>query len=228
MNQQLLSHVQQKSLQKRVPPIRPGNTVRVHQKIVESTKDGSKERIQLFEGLVIAVNSGTGTDKTFTVRKIASGVGVEKIFPVHSSNIAKIEVLRNSKIRRSKLYFMRDRTGKSARLKEAKLLGCDFSEEEEVTEEAIQEAVVAAKEAEEAEKVAKEEAGEEPAAEEPAAEEPAAEEPAAVEEPAEVEPEAVEPEAVEAAPEETTPEETPEVAPEPEAATEEPEEEKSA
>ncbi len=223
MNQQLLSHVQQKSLQKRVPPIRPGNTVRVHQKIVESTKDGSKERIQLFEGLVIAVNSGTGTDKTFTVRKIASGVGVEKIFPVHSSNIAKIEVLRNSKIRRSKLYFMRDRTGKSARLKEAKLLGCDFSEEEEVTEEAIQEAVVAAKEAEEAEKVAKEEAGEEPAAEEPAAEEPAAEEPAAVEEPAEVEPEAVE-----AAPEETTPEETPEVAPEPEAATEEPEEEKSA
>ncbi|MBT5016607.1 50S ribosomal protein L19 [Candidatus Peregrinibacteria bacterium] len=193
MNQALLSHVQQKSLKKRVPPIRTGNTVRVHQKIVESTKDGSKERIQLFEGLVIATNSGAGTDKTFTVRKIASGVGVEKIFPVHSSNIAKIEVIRNSKVRRSKLYFMRNRTGKSARLKEAKLMGYDFpEEEEEASEEAIQEAVEAVKEAEEAEKAeqsggddseadapaeeVKEEAKAEEVAEEPPAEEAKAEE----------------------------------------------------
>ena len=179
MNQVLLSHVQQnsKSLKKRMPAVRAGNTVRIHQKIVESTKDGSsKERIQIFEGLVIAVNSGAGTDKTITVRKIASGVGVEKIFPLHSSNIAQIEIIRNSKTRRSKLYFMRDRTGKRARLKEAKLMGGTFPEEEEEASEAdIQEAVEAAKEAEEAEESATTE--EEPAAaEEPPAEEAAKEE----------------------------------------------------
>jgi large subunit ribosomal protein L19 len=145
MSQQILQHVQSnsQSLKKRVPPVKAGNTVRVHQKITEGTGDNMKQRIQLFEGLVIAVNSGSGTDKSFTVRKIASGVGVEKIFPLHSSNIEKIEIIRNSKVTQSKLYFMRERTGKSARLKEAKMREYDFPEEEEVTEEAIQEAVEA-------------------------------------------------------------------------------------
>lgn len=163
MSQQLLAHVQvsSNSLQKNVPQIKTGNTVRVHQKIIETTKDGAKERIQLFEGLVIAVSSGAGTDKTITVRKIASGVGVEKIFPLHSSNIAKIEVIRNSMVRRAKLYFMRNRTGKSARLKEAKLLGGNLPVESiEPSEEDIKEAVLAAKEAEEAAKIKQaEEAG---------------------------------------------------------------------
>ena len=156
MSQGLLRHVQEnsKSLKKRIPPVRPGNTVRVHQKILESTKDGAKERIQIFEGLVIAVNSGSGTDTTFTVRKISGGIGVEKVFPLHSTNIAQIEILRNAKTRQSKLYFMRNRTGKSARLKEAKLLGYELPEEEEeevADEEAIQEAVEAAKATEEEE-----------------------------------------------------------------------------
>lgn len=176
MSQQLLQDVQQnsKSLKKRIPPVAPGNTVKVHQKILENTKDGVKERIQIFEGLVIAVNNGRGTEGTFTVRKIASGVGVEKIFPLHSSKIAQIEVIRHSKIRQAKLYFMRNRTGKSARLKEAKLMGYEMpeEEEEEVSEEAIQEAVEAAKKAEEEEK--KTEEGEEAAPEE--AEAPPAEE----------------------------------------------------
>lgn len=169
MSQQLLKYVQvsSNSLQKNLPPIKTGNTVRVHQKIIETTKDGAKERIQMFEGLVIAINSGAGADKTITVRKIASGVGVEKIFPMHSSNIAKIEVIRNSRVRRSKLYFMRNRTGKSARLKEAKLMGYSFPVESvEPSEEDIQEAVVAAKEAEKAEKAKQE--TEEPTTEEKA------------------------------------------------------------
>jgi large subunit ribosomal protein L19 len=99
---------------KKVPVIRPGNTVKIHQKI----KEGEKERIQIFEGLVIKLNSGYGADKTITVRKIVGGIGVEKIFPLYSTNIVKIEVKKKSKVRRSKLYYMRSRSGKSARLKE--------------------------------------------------------------------------------------------------------------
>ncbi|MBU1151236.1 50S ribosomal protein L19 [Patescibacteria group bacterium] len=98
---------------KKVPNVKVGNTVKVHQKI----KEGDKERIQIFEGLVIAINSGHGADKTFTVRKIVEGIGVEKIFPLYSPNIAKIEITKLSKIRRAKLYYMRERSGKSARLK---------------------------------------------------------------------------------------------------------------
>ena len=97
------------------PDIRPGFTVRVHEKI----KEGDKERTQVFEGLVIAVHKGqTPTDTTFTVRRIASGVGVEKVFPLHSPNIEKIEVKKVAKVRRSKLFFLRGRTGKAARLSE--------------------------------------------------------------------------------------------------------------
>ena len=90
-----------------------GDTVKVHCRI----KDGTNERIQLFEGTIIAKKGG-GISETFTVRKIAYGVGVEKIFPVHSPNVAKIEVVRRGKVRRAKLYYVRGRVGKSAKIKE--------------------------------------------------------------------------------------------------------------
>ena len=93
--------------------IKIGDTVKVHCRI----KDGTNERIQVFEGTVIAKKGG-GISETFTVRKIAYGVGVEKIFPVHSPNVAKIDVVRHGKVRRSKLYYIRGRVGKSAKIKE--------------------------------------------------------------------------------------------------------------
>jgi large subunit ribosomal protein L19 len=113
MNQTLIKSVEQSSL-KEVQDLRTGYTVKVHQKI----KEGDKERIQIFEGLIIAVSGEAGPNRTITVRKVVSGVGVEKIFPVHSSTIEKIEITKIAKIRRAKLYYMRDRSGKSARLKE--------------------------------------------------------------------------------------------------------------
>ncbi|HWO43720.1 MAG TPA: 50S ribosomal protein L19 [Candidatus Eisenbacteria bacterium] len=93
------------------PALRPGETVRVHVKVVE----GEKERTQVFEGVVIAL-SGKGSRETFTVRKISYGVGVERIFPVHSPRIDKVEVVSRGKVRRAKLYFLRQRAGKAARL----------------------------------------------------------------------------------------------------------------
>ena len=90
-----------------------GNTVKVHYRIVE----GDKERIQIYEGIVIAIDN-SGINKTFTVRKISFDIGVERIFPFYSAKIAEIEVLRKGKVRRSKLYFLRERRGKSAKLKE--------------------------------------------------------------------------------------------------------------
>jgi large subunit ribosomal protein L19 len=95
-----------------------GNTVKVHYRIVE----GEKERIQVFEGIVIAID-GSGVSKTFTVRKISFDIGVERIFPLHSPRIANIEVTRKGKVRRSKLYFMRERRGKAAKLKEQQFKG---------------------------------------------------------------------------------------------------------
>jgi large subunit ribosomal protein L19 len=160
MSQALLAHVEQssKTLKKAVPPVRVGDRVKIHQRIVETTKDGTKERIQIFEGLVIKVGSGAGANKTITVRKIASGVGVEKIFPLHSKNVAQIEILSHSKIRRAKLYYMRERTGKSARLKEGKMLDFEMPVEsgEEVTDESIEEAVEHAAEEEAAAAAAEE------------------------------------------------------------------------
>lgn len=122
-----------KKFMKKVPVIKAGNTVRIHQRIQE----GGKERIQIFEGLVIAVNSGTGTDKTFTVRKMVGSIGVEKIFPLYSKNITKIQVTKSGDVRRSKLYYMRKRSGKSARLREKHLTETDVKMEnfeEEVVE----------------------------------------------------------------------------------------------
>ncbi|OGD61920.1 50S ribosomal protein L19 [Candidatus Berkelbacteria bacterium RIFOXYA2_FULL_43_10] len=103
-----------KYMKKNIPDLRSGDTIRAHIKVVE----GAKERIQIFEGLIIAVKHGKGLDGTFTVRKESFGVGVERIFPLHSPRIVKIERIKQSKVRRSKLYFMRELTGKNARLKE--------------------------------------------------------------------------------------------------------------
>src|SRR3990167_7205291 len=94
-----------------VPAVRPGETVRVHIKVVE----GEKERTQVCEGIVIG-RSGSGSRANFTVRKISYGVGVERIFPLHSPRIDKIEVVSRGKVRRAKLYFLRERSGKAARL----------------------------------------------------------------------------------------------------------------
>jgi len=125
MNMQLLQKIGKKFM-KKVPVIKAGNTVRVHQRI----KEGNKERIQIFEGLVIAVNAGYGPNKTFTVRKMVGGIGVEKIFPLYSTNIVKIQVIKSSDVRRTKLYYMRARSGKSARLKEKHLAEKDVQMEE--------------------------------------------------------------------------------------------------
>ncbi len=97
------------------PDVQPGYTVRVHSKVQE----GDKERVQIFEGLVIGMHRGhSPTDCSFTVRRISSGVGVERVFPLHSPNIVKIEVKKVAEVRRAKLNFLRHRTGKSARLSE--------------------------------------------------------------------------------------------------------------
>ena len=90
-----------------------GNNVKVHVNI----KEGDRERIQIFEGTVIAKN-GSGIAETFTVRRVSYGVGVERVFPVHSPNVAKVETVRNGRVRRSKLYYLRDRVGKAAKVKE--------------------------------------------------------------------------------------------------------------
>ena len=98
-----------------VPVVRIGDTVRVHNKI----KEGNRERIQMFEGTVIAKHGG-GISETFTVRRVSYGVGVEKTFPIHSPNVEKVEVYREGKVRRAKLYYLRGRVGKAAKVKEKK------------------------------------------------------------------------------------------------------------
>ncbi len=129
----------QKSQLKKVPEIKTGYTIRVHQKI----REGNKERVQIFEGLVIKVGHGEGIEKTITVRKIVQGIGVEKVFPIHSANITKVEVKKKAKVRRSKLYYMRERSGKSARLQERHVTDQERAEEEAKMEAMVQEAVKA-------------------------------------------------------------------------------------
>ena len=100
-------------LKEEAPVINIGSTVRVHVRI----KEGDKSRIQVFEGTVIAKNN-SGIAETFTVRRVSYGVGVERVFPIHSPNVEKVELVRNGKVRRAKLYYLRDRVGKAAKVKE--------------------------------------------------------------------------------------------------------------
>ena len=109
----LIKELNKETLTKEVAPVQIGDTVRVHVKV----KEGSRERIQVFEGTVIAKKHG-GIEETITVRRLSYGVGVEKVFPVHSPSIDHIEVVRSGKVRRAKLYYLRSRVGRSAKLKE--------------------------------------------------------------------------------------------------------------
>jgi large subunit ribosomal protein L19 len=111
MNQ--LASVERPYLKDDIPEFRPGDTVRVHVRVVE----GNKERIQVFQGVVIGRRGG-GTRETFMVRKISAGIGVERVFPLHSPSIDKIEVVRRGKVRRAKLYYLRGLRGKAARIEE--------------------------------------------------------------------------------------------------------------
>ena len=102
-----------KSQVKDMPAVQVGDTVKVHVKV----KEGARERIQVYEGIVIAKKHG-GIEETITVRRVSYGVGVEKVFPLHAPTVEKIEVVRRGKVRRAKLYYLRDRVGKSAKVKE--------------------------------------------------------------------------------------------------------------
>ncbi|MBA8761439.1 50S ribosomal protein L19 [Staphylococcus coagulans] len=112
-NHKLIEAVTKSQLRDDIPAFRAGDTVRVHVRIIE----GSRERIQVFEGVVIKRRGG-GISETFTVRKISSGVGVERTFPLHTPKIEKIEVKRRGKVRRAKLYYLRSLRGKAARIQE--------------------------------------------------------------------------------------------------------------
>ena len=109
----LIKHLTDGQLKEVAGNFNIGDTVKVHNRI----KEGSRERVQIFEGTVIAKKHG-GIQETFTVRRVSYGVGVEKTFPVHSPNVEKIEVVRKGKVRRAKLYYLRDRVGKAAKVKE--------------------------------------------------------------------------------------------------------------
>jgi len=109
----LIKEVEKRNMKDNVPNFTPGDSVKVHVKVIE----GSRERTQAFEGVVIR-RQGSGARETFTVRRVSFGIGVERIFPIHSPSIDKIEVIKRGKIKRAKLYFLRKRKGKSARIKE--------------------------------------------------------------------------------------------------------------
>ncbi len=109
---QIVNFEQNSIKDKEIPELRTGQTVKIYQKI----KEGDKERIQVFEGLIIAKKGNVGINANITVRKISNGIGVERIFPIYSPNIEKIEVVKMSKVRRAKLYYMRDLRGKKTKL----------------------------------------------------------------------------------------------------------------
>ena len=109
----LIKELNKEALQKETANVQVGDTVRVHVKV----KEGSRERIQVFEGTVIAKKHG-GIEETITVRRISYGVGVERVFPLHSPNVESVQVIRSGKVRRAKLYYLRDRVGKAAKVKE--------------------------------------------------------------------------------------------------------------
>lgn len=113
MNNEIIKEIEAAELKAEVPEFNVGDTVKVHNKI----KEGNKERIQIFEGTVIKRQGGSNRE-TFTVRKNSNGVGVEKTWPLHSPNVEKVEVVRKGKVRRAKLFYLRDRVGRSAKVKE--------------------------------------------------------------------------------------------------------------
>ena len=133
----IVKSIEHEQLKNSIPEIRVGNTVRVHVKI----KEGNKERIQVFEGIVIKKQGG-GVNETFTVRKISYGVGVEKTFLIHSPLVEKVEVVRVGKARRAKLYYLRERTGKASKTKEmvgARIENREISIKEDLVEEPVAE-----------------------------------------------------------------------------------------
>ena len=138
----IIKSIEHEQLKSKIPELRVGNTVRVHVRI----KEGNKERIQVFEGIIIKKQGG-GLNATFTVRKISYGVGVEKTFLVHSPLVEKVELVRVGKARRAKLYYLRDRVGKSAKTKEqigARIEDKEITVKEEFVEEPAAEEVVEA------------------------------------------------------------------------------------
>jgi len=130
----VIKAIEHEQLKEKVPVLDVGNTVRVHAKI----KEGNRERIQVFEGIIIKKQGG-GVNETFTVRKISYGVGVEKTFLLHSPNVEKVEVVRVGKARRAKLFYLRDRLGKSARTKEK--VGARIETKEQILKEEMIEEV---------------------------------------------------------------------------------------
>ena len=114
---EVISNLENEGLKENLPDFRSGDRVRVHVRVVE----GEKSRIQVYEGDVIARRGGGGLRSTFTVRKTSGGVGVERVFPLHSPNVEKIEVVRFGRVRRAKLYYLRDLRGKKARIRERRV-----------------------------------------------------------------------------------------------------------
>lgn len=135
----IIKSIEHEQLKNKIPELKVGNTVRVHVRI----KEGNKERIQVFEGIIIKVQGG-GVNKTFTVRKISYGVGVEKTFLVHSPLVEKVELVRVGKARRARLFYLRDRVGKAAKTKEqvgARIEDREITIKEDLVEEPVVEEV---------------------------------------------------------------------------------------
>ena len=134
----IIKSIEHEQLKNKIPELKVGDTVKVHQRI----KEGNRERIQVFEGIIIKKQGG-GVNATFTVRRVAYGVGVEKTFLVHSPMVEKVELVRVGKARRAKLYYLRDRVGKAAKTKEdvtARIENREITVKEELVEEAPEEA----------------------------------------------------------------------------------------
>ena len=144
----IVKSIEHEQLKNKIPELKVGDTVKVHQKI----KEGNRERIQVFEGIIIKKQNG-GVNQTFTVRKISYGVGVEKTFLIHSPLVEKVEVVRVGKARRAKLYYLRDRIGKAAKTKEdvlARVEDKEITVKEELVEEPVAEEVATENVSEEA------------------------------------------------------------------------------